>query len=244
MRKYVKHFLNGNDKELRFWLPRTSHYFCPSIELCADIYCAFRIYLSDNICYVEMFQSCTTDEVKDSIRNDMTKENGQFCVIIATSAAGMAVNYKAANNVIRFAPPPPKVWMDWRAGRDGTQSYQVRIYNSRHLRKLDSDMLEYVNNVNVCRWHKLLSAYDSVPKENFVKHICCDLCDKQRKCNEGDYESFISMLIKYRSELEFESSSESDGDLVSSFSSSQSITEYQSDWYIVIYTLIKCTILH
>lgn len=49
------------------------------------------------------------------------------------------------------------------------------------------------------------------------------------QCNEGDYESFISMLIKYRSELEFESSSESDGDLVSSFSSSQSITEYQSD---------------
>ena len=205
--------------------------FCPSIKLCADVYCAFQICLDECICYVEMFHSCTTDEVKDSIRNDMAKENGQFRVVIATSAAGMGVNYQAVNNVVHYGPPKDLdgfIQQIGRAGRNGTQSYHVLIYNSRHLRKVDSDMLEYVKNIDVCRRQQLLSAYDSVPKKNFSKHLCCDLCAKQCKCNDDDCKSYTSLFMNYRFNSEYESSSESDDDLMSS-SSSQTITDSESD---------------
>nr|XP_019928600.2 ATP-dependent DNA helicase Q-like 3 [Crassostrea gigas] len=79
--------------------------FCPSIKLCADVYFAFKVSLNECINYIEMFHSCTTDQVKDAIREDMEKTDGHIRVLIATSAAGMGVNYKSVNNIIHYGPP-------------------------------------------------------------------------------------------------------------------------------------------
>lgn len=52
-----------------------------------------------------MLHSCTTDQVKDAIRQDMENKDGHIRVLIATSAAGMGVNHKSVDNVIHYGPP-------------------------------------------------------------------------------------------------------------------------------------------
>lgn len=97
--------------------------FCPSIKLCAKVYFAFKASLNECINYIEYFHS---DQVKDAIREDMENKDGHIRVLIATSAAGMGVNYKNVNNIIHYGPPKDLdgfVQQLGRAGRDGTRSY-------------------------------------------------------------------------------------------------------------------------
>ncbi|XP_062589124.1 ATP-dependent DNA helicase RecQ-like [Saccostrea cucullata] len=204
--------------------------FCPSIKLCAEVYCAFKVCLNEYISYIEMFHSCTTDQVKEEIREDMDKEDGHIRVLIATSAAGMGVNYKNVNNVIHYGPPKDLdgfMQQLGRAGRDGTQSYELLFYSSRHLRKLDIDMLDYVKNIEMCRRKKLLESYNSVPSADLVKHLCCDVCDKQCDCNEENCKSFKHMYFIHKSEIDIESSSESSEDYSSD--TSKNLSESESD---------------
>uniref|UniRef100_A0A8W8JI68 DNA 3'-5' helicase n=1 Tax=Magallana gigas TaxID=29159 RepID=A0A8W8JI68_MAGGI len=154
--------------------------FCPSIKLCSDVYFAFKVSLNECVNYIEMFHSCTTDQVKDAIREDMENKDGHIRVLIATSATGMGVNYKSVNNVIHYGPPKDLdgfIQQLGRAGRDDTQSYELLIYSSRHLRKLDTDMLDYAKNTETCRRKKMLESHNSVPSADLVKHLCSDVCD-------------------------------------------------------------------
>lgn len=207
--------------------------FCPSIKLCADVYFAFKVSLNKCINYIEMFHSCTTDQVKDAIREDMENKDGHIRVLIATSAAGMGVNYKSVNNIIHYGPPKDLdgfIQQLGRAGRDGTQSYELLIYSSRHLRELDTDMLDYAKNTETCRRKKLLESYNSVPSADLVKHLCCDVCDMQCDCHEVNCESFRTMCHIYKSEFDIESSSESSMSSDNySTDTSKTISESESD---------------
>lgn len=137
-------------------------------------------------------------------------KDGLVRVLIATSAAGMGVNYKSVNNVIHYGPPK---YLDGfiqqlgHAGRDDTQSYELLIYSSRHLRKLYIDVRLW-KNTETCRRKKLLESYNSVPSADLVKHLSCDVCDMQCDCNEDNCKSFRTMYHIYKSELDIENSSE------------------------------------
>lgn len=126
--------------------------FCSSIKICADIYTAFLMVLDKSVMeYVNMFHSCTSENVKEKIRQDMNDEIGCIRVLIATSAAGMGVNYRGVNNVVHYSPPKDMdsfVQQLGRAGRDGSQAFHLLIYNSRHTRKLELDMKNYIENVD------------------------------------------------------------------------------------------------
>ena len=104
--------------------PRTI-IFCASVKMCAELYTAFQMSLSVNdFCYVNMFHSCTADEVKEKIRKDRENMNGTTRILIATSAAGMGVNYQEVHDIVHWGPHRDLdgfVQQLGRAGRYGTQ---------------------------------------------------------------------------------------------------------------------------
>lgn len=159
--------------------------FCHSIKLCSDVFSAFKMEKCHNI---DMYHSKTNEAVKENIRKDMQDANGKIRVLIATSAAGMGVNFQAVNNVIHFSPPKDMdsfVQQLGRAGRDGSQTAMaLLLFNSRHCRNLDDDMKKYISNEDSCRRQVLLSAYNCNPSPDRVKHLCCDLCAGTCSCEE------------------------------------------------------------
>lgn len=68
----------------------------------------FRMELKDDIQYLHMYHSKTPDPVKETIKVEMNKPNGKLRILIATSAAGMGVNFSNLNQVINYGPP--KTW--------------------------------------------------------------------------------------------------------------------------------------
>ena len=137
--------------------------------------------------FVNMFHSCTSENVKEKIRQDMNDENGNG-FLITTSAAGMGVNYKGINNVVHYSPPKDMdsfVQQLERAGRDGSQAFHMLLFNSRHCQKLELDMKNYIENAEKCRRLQILESYNAVPNETLVKHLCCDICSKMCDCESN-----------------------------------------------------------
>ena len=137
--------------------------FCPSIKICSDVYTMFRLELGLlNIRHVQMFHSMTVDEVKEEVRVDMNTADGTVRVLVATSAAGMGVNFAGVNSVIHIGPPKDMdsfVQQFGRCGRDGSQAVALLLYNNKQCKKLDDDMKSYVANDSICRRKLLLSSY-------------------------------------------------------------------------------------
>ncbi|XP_048763913.1 probable ATP-dependent DNA helicase RecS [Ostrea edulis] len=190
--------------------------FCPSIKLCGDVFSAFKMEKTQNI---DMYHSKTIETVKENIKQDMQDENGKIRVLIATSAAGMGVNFKGVNNVIHFGPPKDMdsfVQQLGRAGRDGSQTAMaLLLYNSRQCKNLDDDMKKYIDNSDKCRRQVMLSAYNYDPAENRVKHLCCDICNASCSCgkdNCNDYEHSFMDYEELQETSSDNSESESDTD--------------------------------
>lgn len=57
----------------------------------------FRMELKDDIQYLHMYHSKTPDPVKETIKLEMNNSNGKLRILIATSAAGMGVNFSNLN---------------------------------------------------------------------------------------------------------------------------------------------------
>lgn len=59
----------------------------------------FRMELKDDIQYLHMYHSKTPDPVKETIKLEMNNinPNGKLRILIATSAAGMGVNFSNLN---------------------------------------------------------------------------------------------------------------------------------------------------
>lgn len=68
----------------------------------------FRMELKDDIQYLHMYHSKTPDPVKETIKLEMNNPNGKLRILIATSAAGMGVNFSNLNQVINYGPQ--KTW--------------------------------------------------------------------------------------------------------------------------------------
>ena len=60
----------------------------------------------------------------------MNQENGKIGILIATSAAGMGVNFKGVQNVLNFGPPKDMdtfVQQFGRAGRDVNNAMAILL---------------------------------------------------------------------------------------------------------------------
>ena len=161
--------------------------FCTSINSCGQIVTMLRLNLHDEIKYVQMYHSKIPESIKDEIKLDLDNPDGNIRVLIATSAAGMGVNFKGVYNVINYGPPKDMdsfVQEFGRAGRDGKTSMALLLFHGKQCKNLDSDMKTYVTNTDQCRRECLLSAYNSKPT-SCIKHLCCDVCDKSCDCNNN-----------------------------------------------------------
>lgn len=103
--------------------------------------------------HIEMYHSKTTNDVKKLVKEDMNSENGKIRVIIATSAAGMGVNFKGVKYTVNYGCPRDMdtfVQQYDRAGRDGGYGMSLLIYTKRDVKNMDDDMKLYVNNKRNC----------------------------------------------------------------------------------------------
>uniref|UniRef100_A0A8W8NIF3 DNA 3'-5' helicase n=1 Tax=Magallana gigas TaxID=29159 RepID=A0A8W8NIF3_MAGGI len=143
---------SGKSEPFREWFGRLgeirSLIACPALVITATASRASRRKLRKKLTLVNFHEIVDSPDreniklfvekikVKDEIREDMENKDGHIRVLIATSAAGMGVNYKSVKNIIHYGPPKDLdgfIQQLGRAGRDGTQSYELLIYSSRHL---------------------------------------------------------------------------------------------------------------
>lgn len=168
--------------------------FCTSIKTCGELFSMFRMELKDDIQYLHMYHSKTPDPVKETIKLEMNNPNGNVRILIATSAAGMDVNFSNLNQVINYGPPKDMdsfVQQIGRAGRDTSSiAMALLVYNGRQCRKLDIDMKLYINNDGKCRREILLRLYNAMPNNERYGHAFCDICAKDCKCDNDDCDRF------------------------------------------------------
>lgn len=182
--------------------------FCQSIKNCSDIFTMFRLELGEDIRYVQMYHSSTTDCVKEEIKTDLSNPLGLIRVLIATSAAGMGVNFCDITSVINYGPPKDMdsfLQQFGRAGRDGTQATGLLLFNAKQCRNLDPEMREYINNTSRCRREILLSVYNATCPPTLVRHACCDICSKKCPCTsecQNIMHPYFQNRYEYSSESE------------------------------------------
>lgn len=161
-----------------------------------------------------MYHSKTPDPVKETIKLEMNNPNGNVRILIATSAAGMDVNFSNLNQVINYGPPKDMdsfVQQIGRAGRDtSTISMALLVYNGRQCRKLDEDMKLYISNDGKCRREILLRSYNAMLNNERYGHAFCDICAKDCKCDKDDCDSFDHPYDFHVDDDDDETSSKSD----------------------------------
>uniref|UniRef100_K1QIZ9 Scavenger receptor class F member 2 n=1 Tax=Magallana gigas TaxID=29159 RepID=K1QIZ9_MAGGI len=97
--------------------------------------CLRWMKLGHIIKHVDMFHSQSPDTVKEKIKEDMSVESGNIRVLVATSAAGMGVNFRSVKYVINYGPPKDMdgfVQQFGRAGRDGGVAMALLLFNDEN----------------------------------------------------------------------------------------------------------------
>ena len=162
--------------------------FCTTIKECSSIYMMFAKIFGKFNKMVDMYHSKTTDAVKNRIRADMAKEEGELKVLICTNAAGMGVNFNGLHNIIHYGPPHEMdtfVQQMGRAGRDGLPSHELILYKHHkgHLKKVEPELVHLMTNKDICRRKVLTDSYVSTSTQSVILHNCCDICASRCNCN-------------------------------------------------------------
>ena len=151
--------------------------YCRRYKDCADLYFYFKHRLGP--CFtqpvgapdlprfrlVDMYMSCTEEEVKEEIVQAFIKENSTLRIVIATVAFGMGIDCPKVREVVHFGPPDDLesyVQETGRAGRDGLPSLALLLIkpgtSKRHTEK---SMIDYTSNSTSCRRDVLFCNFDN-----------------------------------------------------------------------------------
>lgn len=135
---------------------------------------------------VDMFTSCTDDEVKSQIIVSFSNDVYPLRIVIATVAFGMGLDCPNVRQIIHLgAPDDPESYIQetGRGGRDGKPSLALLLTVKRMNRFCDQNMKEYQENKTLCRRDILFQDIDN------YKHLdlgtlcmCCDVCAVNCKC--------------------------------------------------------------
>ena len=178
-------------KRERKQYPRTIIY-CQQLKDCANIYLFLQDALGPEFTeppgapsltqyrLVDMFTSCTDDDVKEKIISMFTIPSC-LRVICATVAFGMGINCPDVRSVIHFGPPEDLesyIQETGRGGRDGLPAQAVLLVNKKLLRHVNKEMRLYCESRNECRRNLLfrsMEGYDS-DVHKVPPNECCDIC--------------------------------------------------------------------
>lgn len=172
-------------------LPRTILY-CTSIKDASNIY-SYIITELPQCSEVQMFHSETPEDVKNKILQDLLDEKSATKLVIATSALGMGVDIRQYYSVILYGAPKSivdTVQEIGRVGRDGKDSVALLLFNSYHLRTVDTEVKDVFTSKD-CRRVSMLEPFLSEgelikEKSRTISHSCCDLCADRCDCGTCD----------------------------------------------------------
>jgi ATP-dependent DNA helicase RecQ len=179
--------------ELRKSIPRII-IFCRSIRDCGRLHTMFLskfLSVPEILNSIAMYHSNTLDHIKSEIQTDMCDPAGNIRLLLCTSAAGMGLNFSVVNYVIHYGPPYTTdsfIQQMGRAGRDGSQSYNLLLFSCRQLRNVDREIVNYLYTAD-CRRQVLMSLYGG-QVENIDMHVCCDNCASKCDCGKKDCGNF------------------------------------------------------
>lgn len=166
--------------------------YCQTIKQCSTLYSLFTqemgdsIFATDSKDPVEMLHALSSKSNKEVILQEMGQDTGCIRVLICTIAFGMSVNCKGVQRIIHLGPSKSVeayIQESGRAGRDGSQSKALLLYQSLMLLHGEKDMKDYVKGKYTCRRAFLMGHFDgkggkfqtSSSQSDFV---CCDLCSR------------------------------------------------------------------
>ncbi|XP_033754691.1 probable ATP-dependent DNA helicase RecS [Pecten maximus] len=217
--KLVVHKIQNSVDMAMVWLvdaicnedfPRTIIY-CTTIKAASDMYMYITTEKPEASSSVEMYHSESPEASKQYILESLKNKDSRLKVVVATSALGMGVDFVDINNVILYGIPKSLVDLVQeigRVGRDGKASIAVLLFNSYHLRDVDSDVKNMFKTED-CRRHAMLTPFVSDFELTDLKkdHTCCDLCSVHCTCGSCKLSS-MEKLMYFMDTDEYQSSDE------------------------------------
>ena len=170
--------------------------FCRRLDDCSRLYQFFNEKLGREITepigyypslpkyrLVDMFTSCTMDDVKESILALFPKPSCRLRMVIATISFGMGINCPDIRNVFHCGLPSDieaYVQETGEAGRDGKIATAIQYYTHQQLGFdfVEQSIKDYCQNVHECRRKILFKYFDKELNDNdkSIQNICCDVC--------------------------------------------------------------------
>lgn len=160
--------------------------YCPSLNMCSDLYATFHYELGLDSYYPPgsqhtsqnrlfgMYHSNTPQYNKDVILKSMEKLEGVVRIVFATVALGMGVNLKGVNKIIHYGAPrsiDDYFQESGRGGRTGCKSESIiywtpidcpRTKDPKTVCEHEVNAVRnYLENHEVCRRLWLLQHFDS-----------------------------------------------------------------------------------
>ena len=185
-------------KQLKTSHPRVIIY-CRRFEDCCNLYVYFKNGLGVNFLdpfdapdvttfrLVEMFTSCTDDEVKQQIVQSFSKQSS-LRIVCATSAFGMGIDCPDVRHIIHFGAPDDiesYIQETGRGGRDGNFASATLYIVNHQNRYCEQSMLQYQLNTTICRRDVLFHETDYFEHVDITpKCLCCDICRVQCVCDK------------------------------------------------------------
>lgn len=158
--------------------------FCRRLEECSQFYVLFKDLLGEHFTkptgapsnlskfrVVDMFTSCTQEEVKKTILKSFCSPTGHLRIVIATIAFSMGLDVPDIRQVIHWGPSDDResyIQETGRAGRDGDLCCALLYHTRKDYRHADKNMVAYCTNDLICKRQLLFSEF-----ENCDLHTCC-----------------------------------------------------------------------
>ncbi|XP_073253397.1 uncharacterized protein [Porites lutea] len=132
-----------------------------------------------------MLHALSSKSIKEVVLEEMGQETGCIRVLICTIAFGMGVNCKGVQRIIHLGPSKSVeayIQESGRAGRDGSPSKALLLYQPLMLLHVEKDMKDYVKGKYTCRRAFLMGHFDQKggkpQSDTQSDFVCCDLCSK------------------------------------------------------------------